>query len=87
MSAGLAEGGFGQDQHTPSYWSDLAASISALPNERAGGDHMDFDLNGTFGLLPFDQTMAPFGGSAEQLSRGFEINSLDFLWNLPEVSL
>lgn len=76
-----------QDQNTPSYWSDLAASFSTLPNDRSGDDDMGLDLNGTCSLLPFDQSMAPFGDSADQLSRGFEINSLDFLWNLPGVGL
>lgn len=85
-STGPGAGGR-QDQNTPSYWSDLAASFSALPNDKAGDDDMGLDLNGTCCLLPFDQSMAPFGDSADQLSRGFEINSLDFLWNLPEVGL
>lgn len=31
--------------------------------------------------------MAPFGDSVDQLSRGIEANSLDFLWNLPEVGV
>lgn len=82
-----AAGGLGQDQNSSSYWSDLAASLSALPNERVGDGDMGLDLNGTYSLLPFDLSMAPFGDSANQLSQGFEINSLDFLWNLPEVSL
>lgn len=85
--AGSLRGGVEQDQNSTSYWSDLATSLSGLPNERAGDGDMGFDLNGTCSLLPFDLGMAPFGDSVDQLSRGFEANSLDFLWNLPEVSL
>lgn len=85
--AGPWAGGVGQDQNSPGYWSDLAASLSGLPNERAGDVDMGLDLNGTCSLLPLDLSMAPFGESADQLSRGFEVDSLNFLWNLPEVSL
>lgn len=77
----------GQDQNDPSFWSDLAASLQSIPDERAGSGNMEMDLNGACSLLPFDLSMAPFGDSADQLSRGFEVNSLDFLWNLQDVSL
>lgn len=48
---------------------------------------MGMEMNEACNLLPFDLSMAPFGDSADQLSRGFEVNSLDFLWNLQDVSL
>lgn len=80
-------GEVGPDQNSPSYWSELAASLPAMPSERADDDGMGFDLNGGCGFLPFDLSMAPFGDSVDQLSRGIEANSLDFLWNLPEVSV
>lgn len=32
---------------------------------------------------PFDPSIAPFGTSGYQMSLGFEIDSLDFLWNIP----
>lgn len=32
--------------------------------------------------LPYDQGMAPFNSTSEQVSFGFELESLDFLWNL-----
>lgn len=31
---------------------------------------------------PFDPSIAPFGSSGPQFQSGFEIGSLDFLWNL-----
>lgn len=86
-NAGAQAGGLGQDQNSPSYWSDLAASLSGMPDQREGGGDMGMDWNRACNLLPFDLSMAPFGDSADQLSRGFEVNSLDFLWNLQEVSL
>lgn len=87
VSAGPLAGELGQDQNTPSYWSDLAASLPGMSNERESGGEFEIDLNGACSLLPFDLSMAPFGDNSDQLSRGFEVNSLDFLWNLQEVSL
>lgn len=84
-----APGGGGEverDQNSPNYWSELAACLSGLPNGGAGGDDMAFDVNESSGLLPFDSSMAPFGDAADQLSLGFEVSSLDFLWNLPELA-
>ncbi len=32
---------------------------------------------------PFDPSFAPFGIDLNQTTSGFDMNSLDFLWNLP----
>lgn len=85
VSAGSGRVGMVQDESSSGAWPDFAANLSALPNEKAGAEDLELDLNGAFGLFPFDLSMAPFGDGADQLSRGFEVNSLDFLWNLPEV--
>lgn len=33
---------------------------------------------------PFDPNVAPFGAAGDHLSLGFELDTLDFLWNLPD---
>lgn len=85
-SAGPAGEGLVQDSSGTSDWPDLAASLSVPPHGMTVDDNMGLDLNGAYSLFPFDLSMAPFGDSADQLSRGFEVNSLDFLWNITEMS-
>ncbi|KAI8719796.1 Zn(2)-C6 fungal-type domain-containing protein [Fusarium sp. LHS14.1] len=42
-----------------------------------------FDAGDTWVSLPFDSSIAPFGGGCDQLSLGLDIDSLNFLWSLP----
>lgn len=84
-SPGPAGEGLVQDLTGTSDWPDLAASLSASRNDMAVDGNMGDDLSGICSLFPFDLSLAPFGDSADQLSHGFEVNSLDFLWNIPEM--
>ncbi|KAM0441317.1 hypothetical protein ACHAPT_000626 [Fusarium lateritium] len=42
-----------------------------------------FDAGDTWVSLPFDSSIAPFGGGCDQVSLGLDIDSLNFLWSLP----
>jgi hypothetical protein len=53
----------------------------------------DFDMLDTYqfpigdndwATRPFDPNVAPFGAAGDHLSLGFELDTLDFLWNLPD---
>ncbi|KAM5355129.1 hypothetical protein ACJ41O_001775 [Fusarium nematophilum] len=37
----------------------------------------------TWVSLPFDSSIAPFGGGCDQVSLGLDVDSLNFLWSLP----
>ncbi|KAI9162733.1 Zn2-Cys6 binuclear cluster domain protein [Paramyrothecium foliicola] len=37
-------------------------------------------------MRPFDPNIAPFSTQGENISLGLELDSLDFLWNLPEIA-
>lgn len=50
--AGPSMGELGPAQNSPGYWSDVAASLPAMPSERAGDEGMGFDLNGVCSFLP-----------------------------------
>jgi hypothetical protein len=57
-----------------------------------GGDDVAMDLELSSGLqsdfwrnMSFDSSIAPFGTGPDQLSQGLHVDSLDFLWNLPEM--
>jgi hypothetical protein len=47
-----------------------------------GGDD-GFSFMDDWMAQPFDPSIAPFGMDGQQVMSGFELRSLDFLWNLP----
>ena len=64
---------------------------AALNGEDVYGQDFDmldtYQLNGgdnDWAARPFDPNVAPFGAAGDHLSLGFELDSLDFLWNLPD---
>ncbi|KAH6689912.1 C6 transcription factor [Plectosphaerella plurivora] len=58
---------------------DLGEDV-AMDLEFAPGLQSDFWRN-----VSFDSSIAPFGTGNDQLSQGLHVDSLDFLWNLPEM--
>ncbi|TDZ22437.1 putative transporter [Colletotrichum orbiculare MAFF 240422] len=55
--------------------SSLAISTGPVSDMEQPGFWRDFQ---------FDSSLAPFGDSVDQLSQGFDIDSLNFLWNLSD---
>ncbi|KAK5047698.1 hypothetical protein LTR84_006363 [Exophiala bonariae] len=48
-------------------------------------DAYQFPINeNDWATRPFDPNVAPFGAAGDHLSLGFELDTLDFLWNLPD---
>lgn len=48
-------------------------------------DAYQFPVNDNdWATRPFDPNVAPFGAAGDHLSLGFELDTLDFLWNLPD---
>lgn len=62
----------------------------AYLNSQQSGKYLDFlDLENagdTWLSLPFDSSIAPFNGGCDQLSLGLDVDSLNFLWSLPELA-
>ncbi|KAJ4017844.1 hypothetical protein NW752_001752 [Fusarium irregulare] len=60
------------------------SSLESQPIED-GGNYMSFGVGDTWVSLPFDSSIAPFGEGADQLALGLDVDSLNFLWSLPEL--
>ncbi|KAF6842418.1 hypothetical protein CMUS01_03123 [Colletotrichum musicola] len=76
--------GGGQDASASMADFDIEASTRLF--DQAGGDPSVLDLSDFWKASQFDASIAPFGETADQLSQGFDIDSLNFLWNLPDIS-
>lgn len=80
--AGVGQGESGGDG------SDSYMGNSGAQGLENGGDFANFDVgnmgDGWVSLL-FDSSIAPFSGGCDQVSLGLDIDSLNFLWSLPEL--
>ncbi|TDZ39590.1 hypothetical protein C8035_v005360 [Colletotrichum spinosum] len=74
-SSGQQRGTSGGSNNTV---SSLAISTGPVSDMEQPGFWRDFQ---------FDLSLAPFGDSVYQLSQGFDIDSLNFLWNLSDRSV
>lgn len=45
----------------------------------------DLNIDEDWFVRPFDPTIAPFSTTGDHMSLGFELDSLDFLWNIGEA--
>lgn len=61
--------------------------LSGLDSQQLGddGSMMNFDVGDTWGSLPFDSSIAPFGEGSDQVALGLDVDALNFLWSLPEL--
>lgn len=61
-------------------------AMPALPPDQSTNDGVSMDQSGIWRALQFDSSIAPFSDNTDQLYQGFDIDSLNFLWNLPDIS-
>ncbi|KAK1853974.1 hypothetical protein CCHR01_03392 [Colletotrichum chrysophilum] len=72
------------DGHMSSLYSGL--DLTTSHSETATTEAALLDQSGFWRTWQFDSSIAPFGDTADQLSHGFDVDSLNFLWNLPDIS-
>ncbi|KAK1658121.1 hypothetical protein BDP55DRAFT_638112 [Colletotrichum godetiae] len=88
FSASEAHGRSAVQSYTPSYnhnnLSGFDISLPILPADQNVNDDMSSDQTGIWRALQFDSSIAPFSNNTDQLYQGFDIDSLNFLWNLPD---
>ncbi|KXH41134.1 hypothetical protein CSIM01_03340 [Colletotrichum simmondsii] len=66
--------------------SGFGLTLPSLPPDQSTNDGVSTDQNGIWRALQFDSSIAPFSDNTDQLYQGFDIDSLNFLWNLPDIS-
>ncbi|KAK1460359.1 hypothetical protein CMEL01_03358 [Colletotrichum melonis] len=66
--------------------SGFGLTLPTLPPDQSTNDGVSTDQNGIWRALQFDSSIAPFSDNTDQLYQGFDIDSLNFLWNLPDIS-
>ncbi|KAK7457355.1 hypothetical protein Landi51_01488 [Colletotrichum acutatum] len=66
--------------------SGFGLTLPTLPPDQSTNDGVSMDQNGIWRALQFDLSIAPFSDNTNQLYQGFDIDSLNFLWNLPDIS-
>jgi hypothetical protein len=61
--------------------------LSSLDSQHLndGGNFIDLEVGDAWVSLPFDASIAPFGEGADQVALGLDVDSLNFLWSLPEL--
>ncbi|KAM0212297.1 hypothetical protein ACHAQD_009873 [Fusarium lateritium] len=61
--------------------------LSSLDSQQLGdgGNFMNFEVGDAWVSLPFDSSIAPFGEGCDQVALGLDIDSLNFLWSLPDL--
>ncbi|TDZ38723.1 hypothetical protein CTRI78_v010775 [Colletotrichum trifolii] len=72
----------GQPRGTSGGSKDTISSLAI-----STGPVSDMEQPGFWRNFQFDSSLAPFGDSVDQLSQGFDIDSLNFLWNLSDISV
>ncbi|OHF00040.1 hypothetical protein CORC01_04686 [Colletotrichum orchidophilum] len=82
--------GSADQRRAPSHVHDSLSgydlTLSTLPADQSINDAASMDQNGFLRALQFDSSIAPFSDNADQLYQGFDIDSLNFLWNLPDIN-
>ncbi|CAI0652752.1 unnamed protein product [Colletotrichum noveboracense] len=88
MSQPLREGRRPSQALTDGHMSSLYSGpdLTTSHSETATTEAALLDQSGFWRTWQFDSSIAPFGDTADQLSHGFDVDSLNFLWNLPDIS-
>ncbi|KAL0940240.1 uncharacterized protein CTRU02_203003 [Colletotrichum truncatum] len=73
-------------RHEPASLDEFDLTLSTLSSGDILTDNSKLDHHEFWRALQFDSSIAPFGDNDDQLAQGFDVDSLNFLWNMPDIS-